>query len=510
MVLVGAATSARTMTAPDVAAAVHAGLTTTADTTGLEDTLADAATNVSASCCAAVVFTDKFDSRLAWHEDIIVGFFLIIVGCQLYGFVCYVLGVATIISITALAVVRYLKTCTYTYSRMLTLQHMKLVLVAVYIYSLFWALLPLFQVISNYEVEPFGVSCTLNWANPSNSARVYILLVVMLVVALPSLVMIWCYTKILLLVHRNRRKKLIISKRSATSQGPSELQITLVSGLVCLGFLVAWMPYAVVSIMYGLMGKAAPVYASLAPVLLAKSSCAYNPIIYIFINARYRREMMGILQERLGPLLCCPPRQDHPHQHQDPPESTSLTMRVPRETNQTEEVSLAVLAETNGTPDLQTATDRPPLTSSHHHNHTLQDCRDAPHCVPGSSHDQTDGEGQSSEADEVPDQAAGWSLPSTGQLKSFSCDDIHPLYHFPDQKGHQRLSFTGSQGHQSAKPSNTEPQNIEEMVESVSVGGRSSKTCDGINACVSSRDEDESSSSSRDVQDINSDMISLP
>ncbi|XP_071543092.1 uncharacterized protein [Panulirus ornatus] len=221
--------------------------------------------------------------------------------------------------------------------------------------------------------------------------------------------------------------------------------------------------------------------------------------------------MMGILQERLGPLLCCPPRQDHPHQHQDPPESTSVMSRVPRESSATEEdLPLEVLDRTNHTPDLQAVTDHPPLTSSHHHNHTLQDCRDAPHCVPGSSHDQTDGEGQSSEADEVPDQAAGWSLPSTGQLKSFSCDDIHPLYHFPDQKGHQRLSFTGSQGHQSAKPSNTEPQNIEEMVESISVGGRSPDSCSRVDACVSFlRDDEGSFSSPGGIQDFQPNMIPL-
>ena len=48
--------------------------------------------------------------------------------------------------------------------RTLTAQHMKVVLLSVYLYSVFWAVLPLVSLKKAYEVEPFGTSCTFHWA----------------------------------------------------------------------------------------------------------------------------------------------------------------------------------------------------------------------------------------------------------------------------------------------------------------------------------------------------------
>ncbi|XP_045103263.1 opsin-5-like isoform X2 [Portunus trituberculatus] len=343
-------------------AAVHSPISTP-PAAGPSPAMASLPTDLPGAC--NVTYSDKFDSRLVWYEDHIVGGFLILVGitsllgngttivmfyrklrhltaaevlllnmavmhlclaifsypcptissfahrwlfgnvgCQIYGFVCYTLGIATIVSMVALAVVRYLKTCTHTYSRRLTAQHMKVVLLAVYFYSLFWSILPFLSLGKAYEVEPFGTSCTLHWASDEKATQVYILVVVVMVVVAPFMVMFWCYLEILLMVRRNHRKKMYMAKRSGNSQGRTELQLTLVSALVCLGYLVAWLPYTVVSVSYALLKREAPVYFALAPVLLAKSSCAYNPIVYVFVNARYRQQMREILCETLQTLLC--------------------------------------------------------------------------------------------------------------------------------------------------------------------------------------------------------------
>lgn len=51
--------------------------------------------------------------------------------------------------------------------------------------------------------------------------------------------------------------------------------------LICAGFLTAWIPYAVVSVISA-FGRpdSVPLAVSLLPTLLAKSSAVYNPIIY--------------------------------------------------------------------------------------------------------------------------------------------------------------------------------------------------------------------------------------
>ena len=58
---------------------------------------------------------------------------------------------------------------------------------------------------------------------------------------------------------------------------------------VCLGFIIAWMPYAFICL-WSAYGDAdsIPNWLMPLPVMLAKSSIAYNPIIYIFLTDRYK------------------------------------------------------------------------------------------------------------------------------------------------------------------------------------------------------------------------------
>ncbi|XP_042205784.1 melanopsin-like [Homarus americanus] len=570
VVVSGIASFNSKMGGQSVAAAVHTSLTPT--TNPPLPAFVSAAANVTAT---ATAYVDKFDSRLEWYEDVIVGIFLILVGimsllgngssiimfhrrlrhltpaevllmnlavmhlfialfsypapmissfshrwifgdigCKLYGCVCYLLGVATITSMMALAVVRYLKTCSHTYSRTLTVQHMKVVLVGVYMYSLFWAVLPLFTFISDYEVEPFGTSCTLNWSNPANTARVYVMMAVALVVVVPSIVMFWCYARILLLVRRNHRKKFLMTKRNSASQGRSELQITLISWLVCVGFLVAWLPYSIVSVMYGLTGREAPVYASLAPVLLAKSSCAYNPVIYIFINARYRSEMLRILQGYLRPLVCFPGGEEERHHKDgdldDAAEGSSMDMemksssmiRINKESIVLENyLPISTTESTNLKPDLHPASDKQILSNSLRNSaqgvyDVQQSISDngqiSEHISNGEPSGPCDGQppahstgsyysiqkpssATSSAKHSVVEQSPVQHHPaeeyalkqsSDSQANTCSTGNFHPLYHFPGQKVSLQLSCSDSHGHKAAKPSSEDVNCYEEVTES--------------------------------------------
>ena len=58
---------------------------------------------------------------------------------------------------------------------------------------------------------------------------------------------------------------------------------------MCWGFLISWMPYAVVSMMaaYG-ASSILPIRAVLVSVLLAKSSTWVNPVIYFLLNKKFR------------------------------------------------------------------------------------------------------------------------------------------------------------------------------------------------------------------------------
>lgn len=60
-----------------------------------------------------------------------------------------------------------------------------------------------------------------------------------------------------------------------------------VAMLICAGFLIAWIPYAVVSVVSA-FGEpdSVPIPVSVIPTLLAKSSAMYNPIIYQLVDLR--------------------------------------------------------------------------------------------------------------------------------------------------------------------------------------------------------------------------------
>lgn len=80
---------------------------------------------------------------------------------------------------------------------------------------------------------------------------------------------------------------------------------------VCIGFFVAWSPYALVS-MWASFGNIEdiPPVAFAMPAMFAKSSTIYNPIIYLAIRPNFRKVIfsdLAALKRRTG-KCCCHPR----------------------------------------------------------------------------------------------------------------------------------------------------------------------------------------------------------
>lgn len=73
-----------------------------------------------------------------------------------------------------------------------------------------------------------------------------------------------------------------------TDQWCGSTCVLQVAMLICAGFLIAWIPYAVVSVVSA-FGEpdSVPISVSVIPTLLAKSSAMYNPIIYQVIDLKH-------------------------------------------------------------------------------------------------------------------------------------------------------------------------------------------------------------------------------
>uniref|UniRef100_A0A8C3HA40 Opsin 3 n=1 Tax=Chrysemys picta bellii TaxID=8478 RepID=A0A8C3HA40_CHRPI len=65
-------------------------------------------------------------------------------------------------------------------------------------------------------------------------------------------------------------------------------------------FLICWMPYAVVSLLVASgYGNLVTPTVAIIPSFFAKSSTAYNPVIYIFMSRKFRRCLLQLLCFRL-------------------------------------------------------------------------------------------------------------------------------------------------------------------------------------------------------------------
>ncbi|KAL3847730.1 hypothetical protein ACJMK2_018626 [Sinanodonta woodiana] len=166
-------------------------------------------------------------------------------------------------------------------------------LIGSYIYAFIWAILPVTGW-GGYSVEPYGTSCTLQWDNNQS----YITIMALFCIFLPSGIMIACYGTIL--VHsrqrRNRMKKWTCNASMDTKIAAQEIYLIKMTFTMCWGFLITWMPYAVVS-MWTAYGRVSiiPIRLVVPSVLLAKTSTVINPTIYFMLNKRFRPFLMESL-----------------------------------------------------------------------------------------------------------------------------------------------------------------------------------------------------------------------
>ncbi|KAK1796289.1 hypothetical protein P4O66_008880, partial [Electrophorus voltai] len=206
-------------------------------------------------------------------------------GCCLYGWGSFFFGCGSLCTMTVVSFDRYLKICHMRYGFWIERHHAMLSLLLVWLYAAFWATMPLVGW-GSYAPEPFGTSCTLNWrlAQTSAASQSFILTILVFCLILPAGIIIFSYSRIIVKVKSSRKEISRFNKCDNNSHDVLEIKLTKVAMLICAGFFIAWLPYAIVSVVSA-FGKpdSVPIPVSVIPTLLAKSSPMYNPIIYQLI-----------------------------------------------------------------------------------------------------------------------------------------------------------------------------------------------------------------------------------
>jgi len=212
--------------------------------------------------------------------------------CELYAFCGALFGITSMMTLTAIAVDRWLAI-----TRPLVLvgggshRRVYVVVVGLWLYSLGWSLPPFFGW-SAYVPEGLQTSCSWDYMSFTAVVRTYTILLFVFVFFFPLALIASCYFAIFRAVRRAGQEveKLNCGETNkAYERLRSEWRMAKVALGVILLFIVSWSPYSAVALTAtaGYAHLLTP-YMNSVPAVIAKASAIHNPIIYAITHPKYR------------------------------------------------------------------------------------------------------------------------------------------------------------------------------------------------------------------------------
>ncbi|XP_042561077.1 opsin-5-like [Clupea harengus] len=243
----------------------------------------------------------------AWNHHWIGGD----VTCRYYAFMGFFFGVASLATLTVMAVIRFIvSTNLQSPKERVSKRNVKLLVVGTWLYALLWATFP-FAGWGKYGPEPFGLSCTLAWADMRNVPHGVSFVVSMfsMNLAIPAIIIISCYAGIVL------RLRMTFKSVKNCNHIPNTLKmqrrLILIAFIISMGFLGSWTPYGLVSMWSVYQDSASiPPLVSMLPCLFAKTSTVYNPLIYYAFSKTFKAQVRQMCCLCGRPTACHPTKGD--------------------------------------------------------------------------------------------------------------------------------------------------------------------------------------------------------
>ncbi|XP_072526610.1 opsin-5-like [Salminus brasiliensis] len=212
--------------------------------------------------------------------------------CQVNGFLTLLFGLASMNTLTVISITRYIKGCHWNKAYCINRSTISISIICIWMGALFWSMVPLLGW-GSYTDRGYG-TCEVDWskANYSTIYKSFTISVLTSCFVIPVLLMLLSYASIIITVKSSNAMSAdgYFSER----QRKVERDVTRVSMAICTAFTLAWSPYAVVS-MRSAWGLPVPSMTSIFARLLAKSACFYNPIIYLTMSAKFRKDVATLM-----------------------------------------------------------------------------------------------------------------------------------------------------------------------------------------------------------------------
>ncbi|XP_062871851.1 opsin 7, group member b [Trichomycterus rosablanca] len=212
--------------------------------------------------------------------------------CVCYAFCGVLFGLCSLSNLTILSSVCWLKVCCPNYGSKFSSSHAVLLVVGVWCYSAVFAVGPVLGW-GQYTYEPYGTACCIDWFAPRESALAmsYIVCLFFFCYVVPCTIIFLSYAFILVTVRGSQQAvRQHVSPQNKILN--AQTLIIKLSVAVCIGFLVAWSPYAAVSMWAAFVDPdSVPPLAFMMAAVFAKSSTLYNPVIYLGFKPNFRKSL---------------------------------------------------------------------------------------------------------------------------------------------------------------------------------------------------------------------------
>ncbi|XP_077585773.1 opsin 6, group member a [Stigmatopora nigra] len=212
--------------------------------------------------------------------------------CQVDGFFTLLFGLASINTLTVISVTRYIKGCHPNKGYCISMNTIAISLICIWTGAAFWSTAPLLGW-GSYTDRGYG-TCEVDWskANYSTIHKSYIVSILIFCFFIPVMIMLSSYVSI---INTVKSTNAMSAEGYLTSrQRKVERDVTRISIVICTAFIMAWSPYAVVS-MWSAWGFHVPSTTSIVTRLFAKSASFYNPLIYFGMSSKFRKDVCNLL-----------------------------------------------------------------------------------------------------------------------------------------------------------------------------------------------------------------------
>lgn len=241
----------------------------------------------------------QFNGRMACKTVLFPLFFFVIwIGCRLYGFAGGLTGTVSITTLTAISLDRY-------FVIIYPLNPGKLgskkwrplaMLCFVWLYSFSFAIMPALDIgLSRYTPEGFLTSCSFDYLDERVTARVFMFIFFICAWFVPLTIIVYCYAQIMKEVTATGK----IQSNRMRSRIENKLTIVVVN-VIALWFL-AWTPYSIVALI-GILGHKEYLtpWTSMIPALFCKASACINPYLYSMTHPQFKKEILRFFYTMFG------------------------------------------------------------------------------------------------------------------------------------------------------------------------------------------------------------------